>query len=141
MAGIFKDRNNLKIAQGQTPDWTFALNGSEPTIGAAGATADTGALWIDDMPCGGNVTYDVVVWDNDDGDGDPTTDTDQIIFVRSTATSLQGGSTSIELSIYGDVSGVDIISDYNAQEGQGGPKNYNADDVDPINAGDFIKQT
>lgn len=141
MAGIFKDRNNLKIAQGQTPDWDFALNGSEPGIGAAGATAATGALWIDDRPCGGNVTYDVVVWDNDDGDGDPTADVDQIIFVRSIATSLQGGSTSIELSIHGDVSGVDIISDYDAQEGGGSPKLFNADDIDPIDAGDFIKQT
>jgi type IV pilus assembly protein PilX len=139
MASIFKNRNNLKLAQGQIPDWDFALNGSEPGVNAAGTTADTGARWITNAPCGGYVTYSVVVWDNDDGDGDPTKDVDQIIFIRATATSLQGGSTSIELSLHGDVSGADAIVDYKSRGGR--RKTFTSGDYDPISATDFIKQT
>lgn len=139
MASLFLNRNNFKIAQGQTPDWDFALNGSEPGISAAtGTDAASGATWITGANLGGNAIYDVVVWNNDDGGG-ATDDTDGIIYIQAIATGLQGGRTVIEVSIQGTITGAGSITDYEAQEG-GRLKTFNSGDADPIAAGDFNQQ-
>lgn len=139
MNSLFLPKNNLKIAQGQTPDWDFALNGTSGVTPASGMTWDSGSQWIADAELGNNVTYDVFVWNNDDG-GTATDDTDGVVYIRAEAVSLQGGSSSIEVSIQGSISGADTVTDYDAQEGGGWAKSFTSGDSNPIDAGDFNKQ-
>jgi hypothetical protein len=132
MSSLFLDRNNFKIAAGQTPDWDFALDGSTPGINAAsGTTSAGGALWISNATLGGNATYSVLLWNNNDGGG-AADDTDGIIYIRSNAAGPQGGGTSIEMSIQGSITGADSITDYYAQAGAGSSKSFISGDADAI---------
>ena len=131
LQNLFVDRNNVKIASGATPDWDFALDGSETGVSsAAGLTYATGAQWVSSGTLSG-YTYTVTVWNNDD-DGSATNDTDSIIYARSVAAAPRGGSTAVEVTLYGSVSGGAAIIGYAAQAGGAAGKNYNSVDADAI---------
>lgn len=136
---LFVERNTLKIAAGQDPDWDFALDGSEDGINAAtGTSYDLGALWITEKPCGDRYTYSVRVWDNS-FNGSPTDDDDGIIYIRSVATGPQGEGASIEVAILGTIAaGAGSITGYIAQAGAGPQKNYTSEDAEAIS--DFTQQ-
>ena len=137
----FTNRNQGKIASGQSPDWDFALNGTVAGIDAAtSANFDGGAEWITDCPlddgarlsCG----YTVTVWNNPDDKGGITDDTDQLLCVRSVATGPRKTKSSVAITLLGQSSG-DAITGYFAQTG-GGAGNNNSIDVNAIS--DFAVQ-
>lgn len=107
------------------PDWSFALNG------ATGTSYPGGVRWITNQAIDTN-TYTITVWDNDDGDGDPTQDSDGMIFIRSDAVGPQNSSCSIETLVTATATS-DPIHGYNAQEGGGSGKNYTSNDANSIN--------
>lgn len=147
LRSLFISRNTLKIASGLTPDWDFALDGSETSISAATDTDfDNGAIWINNGTMGGKYTYSVRVWDNPDtGNNNPFVsgdyaidDGDGVIYIRSVATGPHGDSVAVEVSVEGTVSGVGTISGYAAQAGAGSGKNYSSEDAEAIS--DFTQQ-
>jgi type II secretory pathway pseudopilin PulG len=106
------------------PDWNFALHGA--TVAAPEKT------WIANQPLGGN-TYTITVWDNDD-DGDPASDSDGLIWIRSEAVGPQRGISRIETLATATATS-DPIHGYNAQEGGGSGKNFTSNDANRI---DFV---
>ncbi len=142
LESLFISRNAVKMAAGKSPDWDFALDGSEPGILAAGLNADgnpdfeNGAIWITKGTMGGNYTYSVTVWDDkdtaNDGGPDATDDGDGIIYIRSVANGPHGDSVAVEVSVMGTASGVGSINDYGAQAGAGSGKNYSSTDTEAI---------
>ena len=144
LKSLFVQRNADEIASAlasgssPNPDWDFALNGSESGVAtASGANYAGGAVWITNGTVGGSYTYNVRVWNNQDGGG-AANDTDRLIYVRSEAIGPHRASASIEVALQGGVSGKDSITGYTAQAGSGAGKNYNANDVDSIT--DFSAQ-
>jgi Tfp pilus assembly protein PilX len=109
------------------PDWSFALNGATDTTYAGGVR------WITNQAIDTN-TYTITVWDNDDGDGDPTQDADGLVFIRSDAVGPQNSSCSIETLVTATATS-NPIHGYNAQEGGGSGKNYTSNDANGINFG------
>jgi hypothetical protein len=137
----FTNRNQAKIASGQSPDWDFSLNGTVAGINAAtSADFDGGAVWIDDCPLNDGArlscNYTVTVWNNPDDGGGPTDDTDQLLCVRSVATGPRKTKSSVDITLLGQASG-DAITGYFAQNG-GGAGNNNSIDVNAIS--DFAVQ-
>jgi Tfp pilus assembly protein PilX len=65
-------------------------------------------------------------------------DEDGIIYVRSEASGPSGGTSAVEITLAGGASAGEPLSGYNAQEGGGAGKNYNANDVNAI--GNFTEQ-
>lgn len=139
---IFIDRNVSNMAAGQAPDWDFALNGNEAGVSAATSTDyDGAAVWITDGDLGSRYTYTVRIWDNNDGGtsgNEHQDDTDGVIFMRAEANVPNGGLAAVEISLQGGASAGEPLSGYNAQEGGGAGKNYNANDVNAI--GNFSEQ-
>lgn len=142
LKSIFVERNTSKMAAGQAPDWDFALNGSETGVSAATDIDYEGAaVWITDGDLGSRYNYTVRVWDNDDGGvagNEHQDDEDGFIYVRAEATVPDGGISAVEVGIQGGASAGEPLSGYNAQEGGGAGKNYNANDVNAI--GNFTEQ-
>lgn len=139
MSSLFLNRNNLKIAQGQTPDWDFALNGSEPGVDpASGTTQSGGATWISNARLNAKISYNVRIWNNDDGGGF-TDDTDGIVFIRADASGVQGGSTSIEESIRGAVTGAAAITEY-FQDYSNSSKTNESEDAEAIDFSQSSRQ-
>jgi hypothetical protein len=139
--------NASRIAQGQPPLWTFALDGSQAGIDAAtDGVADGnqdgdfegGAVWINNAQLG-RYNYTVTVWNNADGAGgdDFDTDTDSIIMARSVATGPGGSSMTIEVSLLGQATGT-AYTGYTAQAGAGAGKSYSSDDLNAMT--DFSTQ-
>lgn len=134
--------NASRIALGQAPLWTFALDGSQSGIAAAedGVGGDNvgdyegGAVWINDAGLG-RFNYTVTVWNNDDGGG-VDNDTDSIIWVRSEATGPGGSSVTIDVSLLAAASG-EAYTGYTAQAGAGAGKSYSSDDLNAISAADL----
>jgi hypothetical protein len=136
-AGIEHLRRNLmtlfveKNLGKSTPDWDFALNGSQPGVAAAtDTTYADGAQWIVDAGLGSAYRYTVTVWNNNDGGGS-TDDNDAVIFMRADARGPNGAVASIEISLFGGFSG-GALSGYAGQEGGGAGKNYNSNDANAI---------
>lgn len=147
LQGLYIPKNIWKISSGESPDWDFALDGTENGINAASDTNYTnGAQWITGAAMGENYTYSVRVWDNSDtGNNTPfnageyaSDDGDGIIFIRSVATGPHGDSVAIEVSVEGVVSGVGTVTGYAAQAGAGSGKNYSSEDAEAIT--DFTQQ-
>ena len=137
----FTNRNQAKIASGQSPDWDFALNGTVAGINAAtSADFDGGSVWIDDCPLNDGArlscNYTVTVWNNPDDGGGLTDDTDQLLCVRSVATGPRKTKSSVDITLLGQASGV-AVTGYFAQSG-GGAGNNNSIDVNAIS--DFAVQ-
>ncbi len=109
------------------PNWNFALNGATDTTYAGGAA------WISDQAIDVN-TYTITVWDNDDGDGDPISDSDGLIWIRSDAAGPQNSACSVETLVTATATS-DPIHGYNAQEGGGSGKNFTSNDAVAINFG------
>jgi len=138
--------NASRIAQGQAPLWTFALDGSQAGIAAASdgeggdglGDYEGGAVWISNAGLG-KYNYTVTVWNNDDSGsgGTPTSDTDSIIFARSDATGPGGSTSSIIVSLLAQASGT-AYTGYTAQAGAGAGKSYSSDDLNAIT--DFSTQ-
>lgn len=139
---IFVEKNAARMAAGQPPRWTFALDGSQPGVSAASATSYAGgAEWITDGDMGSRYTYNVRVWDNEDGGttgNEHQNDTDGIIFMRSEAKGPNNAFAAIEISLSGGASDGEVLGGYSAQEGGGSGKNYNANDINAM--GDFSSQ-
>ena len=135
---LFVEKNASHFAAGVTPDWDFVLNGSQPGIGAAtDITYAGGARWITGGDLGSVYLYNVTVWNNDDGGG-ATNDTDSVIFMRADAQVPNGGTASVEISLFGGATGGAGLGGYGAQEGAGAGKNYNSNDTGAIT--DFSTQ-
>jgi Tfp pilus assembly protein PilX len=109
------------------PNWNFALVGATDTTYAGGAT------WISNQTIDVN-TYTITVWDNDDGDGDPISDSDGLIWIRSDAAGPQNSTCSVETLVTATATN-NPIHGYNAQEGGGSGKNYTSNDAVGINFG------
>ena len=142
LSAPYVNQNQAQIAGGGEGNWTFALDGSLDGYGVAMDDPNDNLIgthlvwWIKQGKLNG-VTYSVRVWDNND-DGDPTTDTDGLIYVRADAENpARGGRCSIEELVEGTSTGGNI-SGYTAQEGAGSGKVYTSNDVDAIS--DFSKQ-
>lgn len=132
LKSLFVTRNAATLAVGGTPDWDFALNGTETGVNAATATSYSGgAQWIDDAASGSKYPYDVLVWNNSDA-GNSTNDSDGLLYLRSDATGPTGTIVSIEVLIQGSVSGGGSLSGYAAQAGAGSAKAYSNDDLNAI---------
>jgi hypothetical protein len=114
------------------PDWSFALVGATDTTYAGGVVWDP-PEWDPPLTLGGN-NYTITVWDNDDGDGDPASDADGMIFIRSDAVGPRNSSCSIETLVTATATS-DPIHGYNAQEGGGSGKNFTSNDAVGINFG------
>ncbi|EAT14239.1 pilus assembly PilX N-terminal domain-containing protein [Desulfuromonas acetoxidans] len=135
---IFITNNNAHLAAGEDPDWDFVLNGSQVGVDAAtDMSFEGGARWITGGTLGTDYQYDVTVWNNDDG-GSAIDDNDSIIYMRATAHVPDGGTASIEISLFGGASGGNALAGYGAQEGAGSGKNYNSNDINRIT--DFSAQ-
>jgi len=130
LQSLFVEQNAAKIAADQDPDWDFALAGATDTNYAGGTT------WISNANLGSDKSYSVRVWNNSDG-GDATNDDDRLIYARSDGSGPVGSSSSIEVVLEGGVTGQDTITGYTAQAGAGAGKNYNANDLNAIGAGDL----
>lgn len=145
LQSLFIPRNALNIAAGNTPDWDFALDGSEPDIDpATDSNFEGGTVWINDGAMGEGYRYTVTVWDNKDiGNNSPAgpdekDDGDGIIYLRSVASGPHGESVAVEVSVIGSTSGVESISGYAAQAGAGSGKNYSSKDAEAIS--DFTER-
>lgn len=138
--------NASRIAQGQAPLWTFALDGSQAGIAAAtdGTGGDNigdfegGAVWINNAGLG-KFNYTVTIWNNDDSatGGDEASDTDSILWARSEATGPGGSNVTIEVSLIAEAQGT-AYTGYTAQAGAGAGKSYSSDDLNAIT--DFSTQ-
>lgn len=133
LTGLFVQRNSARIASGGTPDWDFALDGTEAGVNATtGLNHDGSTTWISNGDGGGGYTYDVRIWNNADG-GSAIDDTDGLIYVRSISSGPNGGSASIEIILRGWVSADGSVTGYAAQAGAGAAKAYVGDDLNAIN--------
>ncbi len=136
LQAAFTDRNQARIASGQSPDWDFALNGSIIAVNPATSTdCAGGAVWIKGHPLedgtGSPQTYTVTVWNNPEDPGGAEDDTDCIIFVRSLALGGKRTKSSIEALLRGQNSG-HAVTGYFAQPGNGTGKNNNTRDIHGI---------
>jgi Tfp pilus assembly protein PilX len=143
---LFLLGNQANMATGNTPDWSFVLDGSQAGLSAAtdGAGSDGegdyegGVVLINNQALGGNAgTYSVRVWNNPGDGGDFDTDGDNLIWVRADASGPRGASSSVQILLEGEMTS-SAVSDYAAQEGGGSGKNYSASD---LNAIDFSTAT
>ncbi len=141
----FIEYNDLIIRSGGDGDWDFALNGSiagktvagDSDGDGIGSYAD-GVVWISNANLDG-VSYTVTIWNNDDGGGSATDDTDGLIFVRSDASGPRGERCSVEALVQGTAIG-GPVSGYIAQEGTGSGKTFSSNDADAMTAGDLAVQ-
>lgn len=146
----FAAANAARVRAGATASWDFAFAGPDQQAntdddvsgseGEQGSYAD-GALWIDSAVIDGiNIT--VTLWNNDESlatgtgaDGDFDTDQDGLIWLRSDATGPRGGGSSVQVLLRGNTTG-ESVTGYSAQAGAGAGKNYNASDLDYVQAFD-----
>jgi len=131
-----------RVASGGSAEnlsWSFALNG---TAGVSSATTpttgsgwrgkfDAGAPWITNFNLGNGYTYNVRVWNNNDGGG-TATDNDATLIIGALATGPSNTRAAIEVSLFGDLTNISPAITYTAQAGGGSGKNYNASDVGAI---------
>lgn len=136
LQSLFVEQNAAKIAANQAPDWDFALLGRDGTSPATDTNYAGGTTWISNANLGNDKSYSVRVWNNSDA-GDTTNDDDRLIYARSDGSGPVGSSSSIEVVLEGGVTGQDTITGYTAQAGAGAGKNYNANDLNAIGAGDL----
>lgn len=138
-------KNSNRLASGDLPVWTFALDGSEDGVNAAELNDDNrpdfekGATWILERQLG-DCTYTVRVFDDWEEDEDDQLnpaqeDTNGRIYMRSVATGPRGASASIETILAGSVE-KEYITGYTAQSGgesvkrsEGADKNAISDDA------------
>ena len=141
LKSLFVSANSVRLAVGQDPDWDFALDGSQSGVSAATDTnLAGGSVWINNSSIGGRGTYTVTVW-NDAGDGGTATnDVDGKIMVRSTATGSGGGTSIIEITLNGYVTGAGAVTGYSAQAGAGSGKAYTSEDTEAIDIADLTTQ-
>lgn len=119
--------------------WSFALNGTAGTNAATTPSAnsdwrgkyDAGAPWITSYDLGNGYSYNVHVWNNNDGGG-TTTDKDATLIIGALATGPSNARAAIEVSLYGNLTNISPAITYTAQAGGGSGKNYNASDVGAI---------
>jgi type IV pilus assembly protein PilX len=142
LKSLFVASNSSKIAAGGSGDWDFALDGSQDGVAAATGTPPTfagGAVWINNGTFGGRGSYTVTVWNNDDG-GTATNDTDGKFMIRSVAAGTGGGTSAVEITVNGFVTGGGAVTGYSAQAGGGSGKAYTAEDAEAIDAADLTTQ-
>ena len=138
----FTHKNQANIASGQIPDWDFALDGTVAGIKAAiSAKCDGGSIWINDQPLGDGAkwpcNYTVTVWNNPDDKGGITDDTDQLLWVQSSANGPKGTHSSLAVLLRGQALG-EAITGYFAQSGSGGGGCHTCRDIRPVS--DFTIQ-
>ena len=125
----YLNRNRAILASGGTPNWSFALQGAVDSNGDnIGDFAES--VEVINRPMD-NIGIQVSIWNNDDKDGSPTTDTDGLIYVRSQARGPRGAQCRIEVLLAGVMSS-EALSDYSAQAGAGPGKNFVSSDADKM---------
>ena len=142
----FITKNASRIEYGMAASWNFAFSGADRVAGTLDDAFDRdgdelgsyseGAEWIGDTVLD-EVTYRVVLWNNDDTDegGSYQDDRDGKVWVRCDAAGPKGGRVSIQILLQGKDGGP-AISDYSAQAGAG--NNHISEDMFPVV--DFMRQ-
>jgi hypothetical protein len=133
-------KNTARLAAGQKPVWTFALDGSETGIGAASLNDDdrpdfeNGATWLEDVQLGDS-TYTVRVYDDWEDDDDATADSNGRVYMRALGEGPRGSRAMVETILAGSVD-EEFITGYTAQSGgeavkrsEGADKNAISDDA------------
>lgn len=113
--------NQVRLSAGQPPRWTFALTGPEAGTPASGGFSATLARF----------QYRVYVLDNDDGDGNPSLDSDGLIMVRADAVGPTGTRASVEMMLTATGS-VESLTGYSGQAGGGQGKSFSGNDTQAI---------
>jgi hypothetical protein len=141
LQGPFTAANADRLATGMAANWDFVLEGAEipadDEIGPVQGSYEHGVTWMEDAPLS-DARFSLHLWNNDetvDGDGntggDARNDRDGRIWLRADATGPRGGAVAVQVLLDSDSHGIAVI-DYPAQYGAGAGKNYNANDLDPI---------
>lgn len=117
-------------------DWTFTLTPITEHEYRDGTKRQV-RVWIEDQPLDDIYRYTVTIWDNDDGDGDTTKDTDGIIFVRADAAGPWNSSCSVETMLEADLI-EDPVSGY-SQYGGDHLKGFQSIDRNAVDVGELIK--
>jgi hypothetical protein len=137
---------NRALAQ-VTLDWDFALDGSYTNAPEDPEDKDRpgydldkdgqpdGAIWIDRAEIGPS-GYSVSLWNNQDA-GDYRDDQDAFIWMQADAIDTMGARSSIRVLLQGNTF-EEVPFGYQAQEGAGSGKNFNASDRYAI--GTFTQQ-
>ena len=138
----FTQRSQAMVASGRIPDWDFALNGTVEGIQSAIAAECEGrTVWIQDQALGDGAKrpcrYTVVVWNNPEDPGGVMDDTDQLLYIQSSATGPGGTHSSVAILLQGQASG-EAITGYFAQAGSGGGWCQSSRDIRPVS--DFTIQ-
>ena len=138
----FTQRNQASVASGRIPDWDFALNGTVEGIQSATCAGyEGGPVWIQDQALGDGAKwpcrYKVVVWNNPEDQGGMTDDTDQLLYVQSSATGPGGSHSRVAILLQGQASG-EAVTGYFAQAGSGGGWCQSSRDIRPVS--DFTIQ-
>ena len=138
----FTHRNQASVASGQIPDWDFALDGTVEGIQSAISAGCEGAsIWINDRALGDGAKwpckYTVTVWNNPEDKGGITDDTDQLLWVQSSASGPGGTHSSVAVLLRGQVLG-EAITGYFAQAGSGAGGCHSSRDIRPVS--DFTIQ-
>jgi hypothetical protein len=117
-----------------SPKLTFLLDGSAGLNAATEADFGGGATLLDNQDIGDGYTYSVEIYDNNDGDGDPTSDLDGLVILGSRGQKPNGGASQVEIGLRA-FTVITRAEEGTAVEGGGVSKNYNARDVDQVDAG------
>jgi len=145
----FASANAARVAAGIAADWDFALVDAGPEDADADeyATGDElgqgsyerAVIWNEGVEFSGS-RFDVTLWNNDEsagggsgGEGNERDDRDGRIWVRSDATGPRGGMVAIRVLLQSEAPTTAVI-DYPAQFGAGAGKNYNVNDLEPIDS-------
>lgn len=124
----YANRNRAILSAGGTPNLSFALQGALDS-NEDGVGDLEGSVTLLDRKLDA-IGLQVRIWNNDD-DGGPANDTDNLIYVKSEAGGPRGTLCRIEMLLEGTISG-EAISDYSAQAGAGPGKNFVSSDVNVI---------
>jgi hypothetical protein len=143
----YNEQNQSNIALGNPGSWSFVLDGGGVIPGLT-AAQDCAPLDMSGNCAGGDgvgdfeggvlllqsdldgLSYNVTVWNNDDGGGPPN-DTDGRLMIRTVARGPRGATCAIEALIEGttDSGG---MNGYKAQAGAGAGKSYRNNDLEAI---------
>ncbi len=142
LSKMLVDNNQSRMASGEKPVYSFALDGSQSGVNAASLNADdrpdfeNGAVWYNNVTIGDSA-YTVTLYDDWESDDDATSDANGRIWARGEGTAPGGAESAIELLLGGEYD-EEAIQDYTAQAGAGAVKSSEGGDKGGIT--DFTTQ-
>jgi hypothetical protein len=94
-AGVERAMRELKNTWNSSQDWSGVLKGAD----SVASTSDDGILSFGSLASLNGGGYSVVVTDNDDGDSDPFTDSDDTVVITSTGSASDGTSKTVVVEV------------------------------------------